>query len=272
LTVLRLAVYSVTLLAFFLSRTCANHEQSQRTTSETYMNKKKLLYGGLGLVLGLAIGFWGTDSLNRNTAGAADAASNALLNDGELPPDHPPAGAAAGATGQPGAGGPQNDVMAVIEQARAEPGNFDAQFKAGTLFAQINRFDQALEFYQRAYQIKQNDVGVLVALGNMNFDLKRYAEAERWYQDALKFNPGDVNVRTDLGLSYFLREPKELDKAIAEYRASLGYDPRHEQTLQNLITALLAKGDKAAARPHLQQLEQVNPNNQALAQLRAQLN
>jgi len=113
---------------------------------------------------------------------------------------------------------------------------------------------------------------VLVALGNMTFDLKRYTEAERWYQEALKLNPRDVNVRTDLGLSYFLREPKEIDKAIAEYRTSLGYDPRHEQTLQNLISALVAKGDKAAARPYLQQLEQVNPNNQALPQLRTQLN
>ena len=78
-------------------------------------------------------------------------------------------------------------------------------------------------------------------------------------------------MRTDLGLSYFLREPKELDKAIAEYRASLGYNPRHEQSLQNLITALLTKGNTAAVQPYLQQLEQVNPNNQALAQFRAQL-
>jgi tetratricopeptide (TPR) repeat protein len=205
------------------------------------MNKKKLLYGALGLLLGLALGFWGTDSLNRSMAGASNMAENQMPagqppNSGELPPGHPPASA----SGQGAdAGGPQGDVTAVIQQARNEPTNFAAQMKAASLFAQINRFDQALEFYQKAYEIKKNDLSVLVALGNMNFDLKRYPEAERWYKEALKLNPSDVNVRTDLGLSYFLREPKQLDQAIAEYRTSLGYEPRHEQTLQNLLTALL---------------------------------
>lgn len=237
------------------------------------MNKTKLLYGVVGLALGLSLGYWGTNALNSSAAESARTAATTTPGEGALPPDHPPAGGAEGqSTGAAMSGGAQNDVTNAIQQARNEPNNFAAQLKAGELFAQINRYDQALEFYQRAYQIKKDDLSVLVALGNMTFDLKRYAEAERWYQEALKLNPRDVNVRTDLGLSYFLREPKELDKAIAEYRTSLGYEPRHEQTLQNLISALVAKGDKAAARPYLQQLEQVNPNNQALPQLRAQLN
>ena len=237
------------------------------------MDKKKLIYGVVGLALGLTLGYWGTNSLNSNAAGNARTAATATAGEGALPPDHPPAGGAEAQGASPAmGGGAQNDVTSAIQQARNEPNNLAAQLKAGELFAQINRYDQALEFYQRAYQIKKDDVSVLVALGNMTFDLKRYPEAERWYQEALKLNPRDVNVRTDLGLSYFLREPKEIDKAIAEYRTSLGYEPRHEQTLQNLISALVAKGDKAAARPFLQQLEQVNPNNQALPQLRTQLN
>lgn len=234
------------------------------------MDKKKLLYGAIGVLLGLIGGYFGTDMLNHNMASATDAAKIAGANNAELPPDHPPTGAPAeeNASG----GGMQGDVAAVIQQARNEPTNFDSQMKAASLFAQINRQDQALEFYQKAYALKKTDLGVLVALGNAHFDLRHYVEAERFYREALKVKPDDVNVRTDLGLSYFLREPKDLDKAIAEYRASLGYDPRHEQTLQNLITALLAKGDKAGARPHFQQLEQVNPNNQSLAQFRTQLN
>jgi tetratricopeptide (TPR) repeat protein len=112
---------------------------------------------------------------------------------------------------------------------------------------------------------------VLANLGNVTFDMQRYQDAERWYQLALKIKPDAVNVRTDLGLTYFLREPKDVDKAIAAYRASLSYDPRHEQTLQNLATALIEKGDKAAARETLKQLEQVNPQNEALPKLRAKV-
>ena len=237
------------------------------------MDKKKLLYGVIGLLIGTGAGFWGTDSLNRNFAGAAPTERSAA-NSSELPPDHPPTSAAQSAAGSNAASGsgPQADVAAVIEQARNEPTNFDAQMKAGNLFLQIKRYDQAAEFYEKARQIKPQEHAVLVALGNAKFDLQLYPEAERWYKEALKIKPDDVDARTDLGLSYYLREPKELDKAIAEYRISLGYNPRHEQSLQNLITALLAKGDKAAARAYLQPLEQVNPNNQALAQFRAQLN
>lgn len=241
------------------------------------MDKKKLLYGAVGLVIGLLAGYFATDALNRNLATATNAAPNARANAAELPPDHPPAGSpASGASASDAsgadAGGMQGDVGAVIQQARNEPKNFDAQMKAAGLYTQINRFEQALEFYQKAYELKKTDLGVLVALGNAHFDLRRYVEAERYYKEALKLKPDDVNLRTDLGLSYFLREPKELDKAIAEYRTALGYNAKHEQTLQNLVAALIAKGDNASARPYLQQLEQVNPNNEALAQLRTQLN
>ncbi|MBI1766724.1 MAG: tetratricopeptide repeat protein [Acidobacteria bacterium] len=241
------------------------------------IDRKKLLYGVAGLLVGLAVGYWATDSLNRNFAGAAQSERGAAQN-AELPPDHPPMGGATGAgsraeTADASTGGePQAEVAAVLQQARNEPSNFEAQMKAGNLFSQIKRYEQALEFYGKAQQLKPKEHGLLVALGNANFDLQRYPAAERWYKEALKLKPEDVDARTDLGLSYFLREPKELDKAIAEYRTSLGYNPRHEQSLQNLITALLAKGDKAAVQPYLQQLEQVNPQNQALAQFRAQLN
>src|SRR5581483_1072720 len=201
------------------------------------MDKKKLIYGVIGLLIGLVLGYWGTNALNRNYASNANGATNETQS-GDLPPGHPPTGATGASSGASNAqsDGPQADVMAVIQQARNEPSNFDLQMKAAVLFAQIQRYDQALEFYQKARQAKPNDPAVLVALGNTSFELQRLPEAEQWYKEALKRSP------------------------------------RNEEALQNLATTLLNKGDKAAARTYVQQLEQVNPNNQALAQFRAQLN
>lgn len=201
------------------------------------MDKKKLIYGVIGLLIGLGLGYWGTNALNRNYASTANS-GNKEAPAGDLPPGHPPAGATSpsGSASTAQSDGPQGDVMAVIQQARNEPSNFDAQMKAAALFAQIQRYDQAMEFYQKARQAKPNDLGVLVALGHTSFQLQLLPEAEQWYKEALKRSP------------------------------------RHEEALQNLATTLLAKGDKAAARTYVQQLEQVNPNNQALAQFRAQLN
>src|SRR5262249_32026283 len=159
---------------------------------------------------------------------------------GALPPEHPPLSASP--AGSDAGAGPPAEVMAVIEKAKKEPGNSDAQVQAAALYSQIGRYQQALELYEKAYKIKPNDFEVLRGLGNVNFDLKKYQEAERWYQQALKVKPDDANVRTDLGLTFYLREPRDLDRAIAIYNEVLKTSPQHEPALQNLTQALLAKG------------------------------
>lgn len=234
-------------------------------------NKENLLYGIIVTLLGVIIGYLGTNYLNHanSPSNAPDAAAPAAS--ANLPADHPPTGGESenSAAGDSPTG--QGDVMAVIQQARSDPNNFEAQIKAATLYSQINRHEEALNFYNQAYRIKPDDYQLLVKLGNANFDLERLEEAERWYQSALKINPKDATVRMDLGLTYYLRRPRDLDRAIAEFRRALSYDSRHEKTLQNLTAALIDKGDKAAALVSLKQLEAVNSGNPALAQFRSRL-
>jgi hypothetical protein len=61
------------------------------------MNKPSYLYGIIGLLAGLIIGYIGTDYINRTNRPAATADGPAAASN-ELPPDHPPTGAT-GATG-----------------------------------------------------------------------------------------------------------------------------------------------------------------------------
>jgi len=196
------------------------------------MNKEKSLYAIIGLLAGLIIGYVGTNSLN----GSAPAAqANAATQPASLPPNHPQTGQQPSDAGASTNGGAQGDVMAAIEQARKDTSNFDAQMKAAELFKQINRREGELEFYERAVKIKPNDFNLLTKFGEVNLALQRYEEAAKWYQQALKSNP------------------------------------RHEATLQNLALALVEKGDKSGANAALKQLEQVNPRNPEIAQLRSRL-
>lgn len=241
------------------------------------MNKPNYLYGIIGLLTGLIIGYIGTNFINQTNRPARSAGDSAATSTA-LPPDHPPTGGASGATGDPagatGGGsnsGQQPEVTAVIQQARNEPANFEAQMQAADLFRQIKRLDGAVEFYERAFKTRPKDFKLLVALGDTNFEMNRYDEAERWYQSALKQNPNDATVRNDLGLSFYLRSPRDLDSAIAAYRGALKVDPRFEKSLQNLTQALIDKGEKAAAGETLKRLEEVNRNNEAIAPLRSQL-
>lgn len=229
------------------------------------MNKENSLYGVIGLLIGVIIGYAGTNYINGNSSASQP---NTPANTATIPSDHPPTTKSDSPSGE---GGAQGDVMAVIQQARADSSNFEAQMKAADLFLQINRKDGALEFYERAAKIKPNEFDVLVRLGDTTFDLQRYEEAANWYEQALKIKPNEATVRMDLGLTYYLRSPRDMDRAIELYRVALKSDPRHEKTLQNLTQALLDKGDKSAAAVTLKQLEQVNPENPAIAQFRARL-
>jgi tetratricopeptide (TPR) repeat protein len=224
------------------------------------MSRENILIGIIGILVGVIVGYIGTNYINRAYTVTAPAAQTESSG---APASHPPA---AGSSGNQ-----QADVMAAINLAKNDPSNFEAQIEAASLYRQIDMHEQALEFYDRAYKIKPNDFDLIVKLGDTNFDLERYEEAERWYQTALKINAKDPTVRMDLGLTFHLRQPRNLDKAIAEYRKALGYDPRHEKTLQNLTAALIDKGDKTAALESLKQLEGVNPANQTIAKFRERL-
>lgn len=226
------------------------------------MNKDNILFGIIGLLLGLIIGFIFANSINqRGSTGGAVAQQNQAL-----PPDHPP-------ITQPGAqSGP--DVQAAqeaINQAKADPNNFNAQMKAADYTYQLQRFDDAIQFLQRANQLQPDNYEAIVQLGNVYFDANRFEEAEKWYTSALKIKPDDVNVRTDLGLTFYFRNPPDVDRAIKEYRASLAIDPNHVQTLQNLAVALIKKGSADEAKQTLAKLESVSPNNPALPRLRSDL-
>jgi Flp pilus assembly protein TadD len=90
-------------------------------------------------------------------------------------------------------------------------------------------------------------------------------------QSALKQNPNDATARNDLGLSFYLRSPRDSDRVVAAHHVALKIDPRHEKSLQNHTQALIDKGARAAAVGSLKSLEEVNPDNQAIAPLRSRV-
>ena len=222
------------------------------------MNKKVFLAGIAGLFLGCVIGFMFANSMNRSAGNTAAVPTNS--QDSPVPPGHPDFG------NNNAASLPQ--VQAVIDRAAAEPENFDAQTKAAAMFYQIQRFDRAIELLKRANGLKPDDYGTIVNLGNSYFDSNQFEEAEKWYAAALARNADDVNVRTDLGLTFLLRQPPNYDRAIQEFTRSLKKDANHPQTLQNLTIAYTKKGDAGKAKETLARLEKLSADNPALSKLR----
>lgn len=224
------------------------------------MNKENLMYGVIGLLVGSIIGFTFANNVNRSYVGQMPEAANTAPggSDPTLPPGHPPLAPG----GNSDTAMPQ--IAESIDKARNEPQNYDAQMTAGDLFYQIQRFEDAAKFYEQAIKLRPKEAEPLIKLGNARFDGEQFAEAEKWYVKALEIDPKNLNVRTDLGLTFFLREPRDLERAIKEFKDVLAQKPDLEIALQNLMLAYKEAGDEANRKATEDKLRAINPSNPAL--------
>jgi tetratricopeptide (TPR) repeat protein len=230
------------------------------------MNKENVLFGIIGLLAGLIIGFFFANSVNQSAMTAASAAMQQTSGapSGSLPPGHP---------NVPGnnAGGMTPEVQAAIDKAHQNPNDYEAQMKAAEMFYKIQRFDGAIEFLTQANKLQPDNFEVMTDLGNANFDTDKYEEAEKWYTAALAKKPDEADVRTDLGLTFIFREKPNYDRAIEEFKQVLSSNPSHVQALQNLTVAYTKKPDPTNPKATLAKLEEVDPSNKAITQLRGDI-
>ena len=226
------------------------------------MQKNNLLFGIVGLIVGLAIGFFVANKINR------DSPANVSANQPTAPIQNQQVQNALVKDQPATSGGMMPDIAATIDKANNQPSDFDAQIKAGDLYLQIKGFDKAVAFYERAQSIKPDDYDLLVKLGNAYFDAGQFEKAANWYEKALAKKSDDVNVRTDLGITFVERANPDYDRAVKEFQTSLKTNPKHEPTLYNLGAAYFKKGNAEEANRVLMELEQINPQSSLVGRLR----
>ena len=113
------------------------------------MRSREIIVGAVCVVIGLGIGFFSANSLNRDQVLSAAAG--------------PAGGASNSASVTVPASGMQADVTATLTAADSDPQNFAAQMKAGDMYAQIGRFEKAVEYYQRYLDVSPNGAEAAVA-------------------------------------------------------------------------------------------------------------
>jgi cytochrome c-type biogenesis protein CcmH/NrfG len=104
-----------------------------------------------------------------------------------------------------------------------------------------------------------NHFDILTKLGNLYYDSKMFPQAIEYYQKALEIRPGNPDVRTDMGTAYwYTGDP---DKAIENFKKSLVVRPNHPGTLFNLgIVTWQGKKDPKGAIVFWEKLLATNPN------------
>lgn len=219
----------------------------------------RLIYGFGGILIGLVAGFFAANSLNRQALSepASSSGSETSTVTSSLPN-----------TSNSQSGGMQADVTQTLEKAEKEPNNFVAQMLAGDMYAQIGKFDKAVEFYKRGIALNGENLQANVVLANALFDSQRFEEAEVYYAKALQIDPRNVNALTDLGTTFVERKQPDYDRAILEYKKALQIDPKSSTTIYYLGIAHLRKGEKQEAERTLTELEQLGAASELVTRLR----
>lgn len=232
------------------------------------MKKENILFTVCGILFGFIGGFFFANHYNRSAI--TSAVVNQTAQQAPAPfADTPSQSSAPNIQPNQNLSVPMPFIQQTIDKAKAEPQNLEAQIAAGDLFYKIQRFQEAIPFYQKALEIKTDNVEVLTKIANAYFDGNNFIEARQYYARVLEKNPNDVNVRTDYGLTFYLQPSPDAARAIQEYKQSLQINPNHELTLQNLAVAQSNIQDLNALRETLARLEKVNPANPVISELRS---
>ena len=233
------------------------------------MSSRVILIIILTAVAAFAAGFMVANSLNRN-------ALHGVRADGERNTNQ-----TAPANDDPGLTINNEEISAKIAEADRNPSDLQYQknlglslYKYAAMKQDMRLLNEAERLLSRAAGLDPKDRDVLVGLGNARFDIGFFAKdraaferARESYSKALVLEPSDVDVRCDLALTYFLQEPPDLDKSVAEFQTGLKSKPDHERSLQFLIQALVRQSKLEDAKRVLADLKQKHPNNQAIPDL-----
>jgi len=96
---------------------------------------------------------------------------------------------------------------------------------------------EQIQEYRQRLDKNPKDLEALVSLGNANYDIQRFDKAAEYYERALVLDSKNLHVRTDLATCY--RNTGKVDQAVKELRQVLAIEPKHENALYNLGSVLL---------------------------------
>ena len=238
------------------------------------MKSKVLLLSITAILASFICGFLLANTLNRNELNVLRAENESLKNtqNGSLKNDSSNSLS-------------NEEIAEKIAEADKHPNEFAFQKGLGLAlyrYASVKQdtvlLEETARLLNRAKELNPNDYDVIIALGNLYFDIgyfkkdnENLQKARGFYQTALNQKPDNADVRTDLGLTYFLMNPPETERAIAEFKKSLQLNARHEKTLQVLTQALLSQNKTPEAENYFNILKKVNQSNETLPELSEQI-
>ena len=143
----------------------------------------------------------------------------------------------------------------------------EANYNLANILRKQQRFQEALQYYNKALELTPNDADTLHGLGVTLAELKEYDQAIKHYQKALQLRPGSIITHGQLGLA--LAAIGKFDEAIEHFRTVLKAQPDDAEIHFNLGALLQKQGKIDEAIESYRRALELNPD---LEKARIQLN
>ncbi len=156
--------------------------------------------------------------------------------------------------------GQVDEAIAHFQKAlEIRPNDVEANNSLGTALFQNGRVDEGLVHLQKTLEIQPGNIVARVNLGSVFLQRGRVDEAIAQFQKALELQPNDPEAHNNLGSALF--QKGRMDEAIAQFQKALEYQPNYSEAHYNLGYVLVQKGQRHDAITHFQKALELEPNN-----------
>lgn len=105
-----------------------------------------------------------------------------------------------------------NEMRQIIDKAKNNPNDAEAQLEAADQFIQFGRPEEAIPFLEKADKAKPNDARTMAGLSMASFMLEKYDDSVKWSKKSIDINQENPGASFLLVASY-IRLRKNLDEA-----------------------------------------------------------
>ncbi len=149
---------------------------------------------------------------------------------------------------------------AVVAPAAAAPAQGEAPPAAGAARQAPALDESKVQTLTAVINGDPKNASAHVQLANTYFDAERWEDAIQWYERALKIDPANPDVITDLGVSYYYTNRP--DHALAQFEQSLKINPNHTKTMLNKgVVLAFGKQDLRGAAEEWKKVVSLSPDS-----------
>lgn len=161
--------------------------------------------------------------------------------------------------------GDMDHALACMQLAQElEPENINDLFMVAEAHCKHERYDAAVETYQKILQFQPENAEVYGFLGYLYWQANRYHEAENAYKKAIIFNQHNPIALNNLGVLY-LDVWEDANEARTYFEQAKRLDGSYAMARFNLGRTFLKRGEPHLAKPFLEEALRLNHVSDELA-------